>query len=105
MSCLAPRLRQVWGAVHWMDMDKVPKPEWREHQYPEDILAYNRKTSAAARAANLTVYDTFNLTRGGATLDGAHVAAPVSLAKLQRLLGWLEARQSAAPEQAGMVSL
>lgn len=88
-----------------MDMEKVPKPEWREHQYPEDILAYNHITSTAARAGNLTIFDTFNLTQNGATLDGAHVAAPVSLAKLQRLIGWLETRQAAAAEQAETVSL
>ena len=74
-------------------------------QYPKDILAYNRITSAAAHASNLTVFDMFNLTQGGATLDGAHVSAPVSLAKLQRLLGMLEARQNLAAQQAGSVRL
>ena len=74
-------------------------------QYSRDILAYNRITSAAARAGNLTVFDMFNLTQGGATLDGAHVPAPVSLAKLQRLLGMLAARQKLAPERASSVRL
>ena len=87
--------RQVWAPMHWVDSDKVPE-RWREGQYPKDILRYNRLTSAAARAGNLTVFDTYNLTRGGATLDGVHVPAPVSLAKLQLLLGIIEARHSAS---------
>ena len=86
---------QVWAPMHWMDTDKVPE-QWREGQYPKDILRYNRLTSAAARASNLTVFDTYSLTLGGATLDGVHVPAPVSLAKLQLLLGMLDARQAAA---------
>ena len=85
---------QVWAPMHWMDTDKVPE-QWRAGQYPKDILRYNRLTSAAARAGNLTVFDTYNLTRGGATLDGVHVPAPVSLAKLQLLLRIVEARHAA----------
>ena len=81
--------------MHWFDIDKVPE-QWRKGQYPKDILRYNRLTSAAARAGNLTVFDTYNMTKGGATLDGVHVPAPVSLAKLQLLLSMIEARQAAA---------
>ena len=88
-------MAQVWAPMHWMDTEKVPE-QWREGQYPTDILRYNRVTSAAARAGNLTVFDTYNLTRGGATLDGVHVPVPVSLVKLQLLLGMFEARQAAA---------
>ena len=86
--------RQVWAPMHWMDTNKVPE-KWREGQYPKDILRYNRLTSPAARAGNLTVFDTYNLTKGGATLDGVHVPAPVSLVKLQLLLGMVEARHAA----------
>ena len=90
-----PRSAQVWAPMHWIDIEKVPE-QWREGQYPADVLRYNALTSAAARAANLTVFDTYNLTRGSATLDGVHVPAPVSLSKLQLLLSMLEARQAAA---------
>jgi hypothetical protein len=79
--------------MHWMDTDKVPL-EYREYQYPKDVLHYNRVTSEAAAAGNLTVFDTYNLTKGGATLDGVHVPTPVSLLKLQLLLGQLEERQA-----------
>ena len=72
--------------MHWVDIEKVPE-QWREGQHPKHILRYNCLTSAAARAGNLAVFDTYKLTRGGATLDGVHVPAPVSLAKLQLLLG------------------
>ena len=87
------RARQVWAPMHWIDTIKVPE-KWRKGQYPEDILRYNCLTSAAARAGKLTVFDTYKLTRGGATLDGVHVPAPVSLAKLQLLLDLVEARHA-----------
>ena len=87
-------VRQVWVPMHWVDTSQVPE-QWREGQHPKDILRYNRLTSAAARAGNLTVFDTYNLTKGGATLDGVHVSAPVSLAKLQLLLALVEARHAA----------
>lgn len=89
------RSAQVWAPMHWIDIERVPE-QWREGQYPADILRYNELTSAAARASNLTVFDTYNLTRGGTTLDGVHVPPPVSLSKLQLLLSMLEARQPAA---------
>ena len=95
--------RQVWAPMHWVDTGKVPE-QWRQGQYPQDILRYNRWTSAAARAANLTVFSTYNLTKGGATLDGVHVPAPISLAKLQLLLGMIEARH-AAPAAATSAAL
>lgn len=85
---------QVWAPMHWVETSKVPE-QWRKGQYPKDILRYNRLTPAAARAGNLTVFNTYNLTRNGATLDGVHVPAPVSLVKLQLLLGMLEARHVA----------
>lgn len=80
--------------MHWVDTGKVPE-QWRAGLHPKDVLRYNRLTSAAARAANLTVLDTYNMTRGGATLDGVYVPAPVSLAKLQLLLSMVEARLAA----------
>ena len=89
------RSAQVWAPMHWFDIQKVPE-QWREGQYPKDILRYNRLTSAAARAANLTVFDTYNMTKGGATLDGVHVPVPVSVSKLQLLLSMLDAQQGAA---------
>ena len=95
--------RQVWAPMHWVDTGKVAE-QWRAGQYPKDILRYNRLTSAAARAGNLTVFDTYNLTKGGATLDGVHVPAPVSLAKLQLLLRMIEARH-AAPAAATSAAL
>ena len=95
--------RQVWAPVHWMDTSKVPE-QWREGRYPKDILRHNRLTSAAARAANLTVFDTYDMTKGGATLDGMHVPAPVSLAKLQLLLSVVEARH-AAPAAAAVAAV
>jgi hypothetical protein len=85
--------------MHWMDTDKVPM-QYREHQYPEDILRYNRESSAPAHAGNLTVFDTYGLTKGGATLDGVHVPTPVSLAKLQLLLEMMDERQSRGTEVA-----
>ena len=89
-------LWQVWAPVHWMDMAKVPVEEWLGFLNTKNILTHNRISVAAARAANLTVFDTYNLTKDSATLDGTHVPVTVSLAKLQRLLGMLEERQAAA---------
>jgi len=98
LTQLRPRA-QVWAPMHWMDTDKVPM-QYREFQYPEDILRYNRETSAAALAGNLTVFDMYNLTKGGATLDGVHVPTPVSLAKLQLLFEMVDKRQSRGAEGA-----
>ncbi|KAK9834840.1 hypothetical protein WJX81_002870 [Elliptochloris bilobata] len=58
-QCGVPAKNLVWAPMHWSDLSKIQKV-WQLNQTPADILRYNAATSAAARALNLTVFDTYN---------------------------------------------
>ena len=94
-QCGVPAQNLVWVPMHWSDLSKIQKI-WQLNQTIADILHYNAATGAAARAANLTVFDTYNDTVGATTIDGLHMTSPVTLRKINKLLSLLQATQAAA---------
>ena len=94
-QCGVPAQNLVWAPMHWSDLSKIQKV-WQLNQTTADILHYNAATGAAARAANLTVFETYNDTVGASTIDGLHMTSPVTLRKIHKLLSLLHARQAGA---------
>jgi hypothetical protein len=88
-QCGVPAAQLIWAPVHCFNVSLIPEA-WRWRQRPAEILAYNAATSAAARAAGLQVFDTYNMTVGAPTLDGVHMTAPVTALKVQALLARLD---------------
>ena len=101
-QCGVPPENLVWAPMHWSNLSLIPE-QWHERQRPADILAYNAATSAAARAAGVGVFDTYNLTTGVRTLDGTHLVAPSTQLIVHALLSRLDAQSAggaAAPTPA-----
>lgn len=94
-QCGVPAQNLVWAPMHWSDLSKIQKI-WQLNQTIADIVRYNAATTAAARAANLTIFDTYNDTIGASTIDGLHMTSPVTLRKINKLLSLLKARQAGA---------
>lgn len=96
-QCGVPAQNLVWATMHWSDLSKIQKV-WQLNQTLADILHYNDATGGAARAANLTVFDTYADTLGATTIDGLHMTSPVTLRKIHKLLSLLQARQAGAAQ-------
>ena len=94
-QCGVPAQSLVWAPLHWSDLSKVQKV-WQPDQTIADIVRYNADTTAAARAANLTIFYTYNNTIGASTSDGLHMTSPVTLRKINKLLALLKAKQPSA---------
>lgn len=92
-QCGVPPENVIWAPMHWSNLSMIPE-QWHERQRPADILAYNAATSAAARAAGLGVFDTYNLTTGARMLDGTHLVASTTQLLVHALLSRLDAQSA-----------
>ncbi|XP_076441316.1 uncharacterized protein LOC143280522 [Babylonia areolata] len=78
--------RVLWAATHAPGMLKTPRiPE----QNAESVVRYNREMEQFLKRWGVSVFDTFNMTDGVMSFDGAHYGLGVNRVKVRVLLAHL----------------
>ena len=78
--------RVLWAATHAPGLLKTPRiPE----QSYESVQRYNAEIARFLRARHVPVFDTFNMTDGVMSFDGAHYGLGVNKVKVEVLWAYL----------------
>lgn len=88
---LVRRSRNGWPHLVWLTTHSAGplKPMYYRHQNNPSIVAFNRVLTEYCRRHNITVLDTFNMTKGVHSFDGTHYGFGVNMKKAQILLNYL----------------
>ncbi|XP_046574706.1 uncharacterized protein LOC124282728 isoform X2 [Haliotis rubra] len=76
----------IWFATHKFGIMKSPKMPKQENSH---VAAFNKRMSAALGKYHIPIFDTYNLTSGVMSMDGAHFGIGVNSMKVQLLLNYL----------------
>ena len=82
----SPWPRVVWSAMHAPGLLKTPRVPSQNRQ---SILRYNRDLRQLLGMRGVPVFDTFNLTDGTTSFDGAHYGKGVNDVKAQVFLNYI----------------
>ncbi|XP_067655649.1 uncharacterized protein [Haliotis asinina] len=76
----------IWFATHKFGIMKSPK---MPKQLNSHVVAFNKRMSEALGKYHIPIFDTYNLTSGVMSMDGAHFGIGVNSMKVQMLLNYL----------------